>query len=130
MLTGTGPAFSAGTDLEEFLSAIVAGSPPVGAERAFPDLVDALSEVDVPLLAAVNGPGVGLGATMLAYFDLVFMAETARLRAPFAAMGVPPEAASSLLFPLRMDGSVPPRHCSSSKWLSATEALAVVSSPP
>jgi len=123
VLTGTGPAFSAGTDLEE-LSAIAAGTAPEGAGTAFPGLVDALSEVDVPLLAAVNGPGVGLGATMLAYFDLVFMAETARLRVPFAAMGVPPEAASSVLFPLRMGWQRAAQALLGSKWLSATEALA------
>jgi enoyl-CoA hydratase/carnithine racemase len=123
VLTGTGPAFSAGTDLEE-LSAIAAGTAPEGAATAFPGLVDALSDVDVPLLAAVNGPGVGLGATMLTYFDVVFMAETARLRAPFAAMGVPPEAASSLLFPLRMGWQRAAQALLGSKWLSATEALA------
>lgn len=122
VLTGTGPAFSAGTDLEE-LSAIMAGTSPEGAGTAFPGLVDALCEVDVPLLAAVNGPGVGLGATMLAYFDLVFMAETARLRVPFAAMGVPPEAASSLLFPMRMGWQRAAQALLGSKWLSATEAL-------
>src|SRR5215469_9856472 len=81
VLTGNGSTFSAGTDLDE-LTAIAAGIAPEVAGTAFPELVDALSEVDVPLVAAVNGPGVGLGATMLPYFDLVFMAETARLRAP------------------------------------------------
>ena len=97
---------------------------PEGADTAFPGLLDVLSEASVPLLAAVNGPGVGLGATMLAYFDLVFMAETARLRAPFAAMGVPPEGASSLLFPLRMGWQRAAQVLLSAKWLSAPEALA------
>ncbi len=123
VLTGAGSAFSAGTDLEE-LSAIAAGEAPDGAGAAFPALVDALSEVDVPLVAAVNGPGVGLGATMLSYFDLVFMADSARLRAPFAAMGVPPEAGSSLLFPLRMGWQRAARAMLGSVWISAAEAQA------
>jgi enoyl-CoA hydratase/carnithine racemase len=123
VLTGAGPAFSAGTDLGE-LSAIAAGTAPEGAGTAFPALVDALSEVEVPLVAAVNGPGVGLGATMLCYFDLVFMAETASLRAPFAAMGVPPEAGSSVLFPLRMGWQRAARALLGSPWYSAAEALA------
>jgi len=122
VLTGNGSTFSAGTDLDE-LTAIAAGIAPEGAGTAFPELVDALSEVDVPLVAAVNGPGVGLGATMLPYFDLVFMAETARLRAPFAAMGVPPEAASSVLFPFRMGWHRAAQALLSSKWISAAEAL-------
>ncbi|HLX88183.1 MAG TPA: enoyl-CoA hydratase/isomerase family protein [Acidimicrobiales bacterium] len=123
VLTGAGPAFCAGTDLDE-LAAIATGAAPDGAGTAFPGLLDALTEVSVPLVAAVNGPGVGLGATMLPYFDLVFMADTARLRAPFAAMGVPPEAASSALFPLRMGWLRAARALLAAAWMSADEALA------
>jgi enoyl-CoA hydratase/carnithine racemase len=101
VLTGAGPAFSAGTDLGE-LAAIAAGSPPEGAADAFPGLLATLAEIDVPLIAAVQGPGVGLGATMLSFCEIVIIADTARLKAPFAEMGVPPEAASSYLFPVRM----------------------------
>jgi len=52
-----------------------------------------------PLLAAVNGVAVGLGFTLLAHCDLVLVDAGARLRVPFAELGVPAEAASSLLFP-------------------------------
>jgi len=122
VVTGAGPAFSAGTDLGE-LAAIAAGDAPEGAGQAFPALIDALSEVDVPLVAAVNGAGVGLGMTMLSFFDLVFMADTARLKAPFAAMGVPPEAASSTLFPIRMGWQRAAWALLSASWLSAAEAV-------
>ncbi len=50
---------------------------------------------DKPLLAAVHGVGMGLGCSIVGHVDLVLMDESARLRAPFAEMGVPPEAASS-----------------------------------
>jgi enoyl-CoA hydratase/carnithine racemase len=123
VLTGAGPVFSAGTDLGE-LEAIARGAVPVGAASAFPSLLDALCEVDVPLIAAVNGHGVGLGATMLSFCDIVFMAQSARLKAPFAAMGVPPEAASSVLFPIRMGWQRAARTLLTSAWMSATEAMA------
>ena len=101
VLTGAGAAFSSGTDLGE-LAEIAAGRSPEGAADAFPGLLATLATIDVPLIAAVNGPGVGLGLTILPYCDLVTMARSARLKAPFAQMGVPPEAASSYLLPARM----------------------------
>ena len=123
VVTGAGAAFTGGTDLGE-LAAIAAGQSPPGADQAFPRLLDALAEVDLPLVAAVNGPGVGLGATMLTFFDLVYISETARLMTPFAAMGVPPEAASSYLFPARMGWQPAARMLLTGEWLTAGEAVA------
>jgi len=123
VLTGAGTAFSAGTDLGE-LAAIAAGSPPEGAAEAFPGLLAALAEIDVPLIAAVQGPGVGLGATMLSFCEIVIIADTARLKAPFAEMGVPPEAASSYLFPLRMGWQRAATMLLTAGWLSAADAVA------
>jgi len=122
VLTGAGPAFCAGTDLGE-LEAISSGHVPEGAGEAFPGLLTVLMEIDVPLLAAVNGPGVGLGFTILSFCDLVFMADTARLRAPFAEMGVPPEAASSYLLPVRMGWQAAARALLTGEWLSAEAAV-------
>jgi len=123
VLTGAGTAFSSGTDLAE-LADIAAGHGPARAGEAFPGLVAALAEVEVPLVAAVNGPGVGVGATMLPYFDLVFMADTARLKTPFAEMGVPPEAASSYLLPQRMGWQRASLMLLAAEWLSAEDAVA------
>lgn len=132
VITGAGSAFSAGTDLAE-LADIAAGQAPAGADQAFPRLLDALAEIDLPLVAAVNGPGVGLGATMLSFFDIVYISDSARLKAPFAAMGVPPEAASSYLFPARMGWQPAARMLLTGEWLTAQEAvvsgLATVSCP-
>ena len=122
VVTGAGSAFSSGTDLGE-LADIAAGHGPARAGEAFPGLVAALADVDVPLVAAVNGPGVGVGATMLPYFDLVFIAESARLKAPFADMGVPPEAASSYLLPRRMGWQRAARMLLGAEWLTADEAV-------
>lgn len=122
VLTGSGPAFCAGTDLGE-LAAIAAGNPPEGSAGAFPGLLAALLEITVPLVAAVNGAGVGLGFTLLPYCDIVVMADTARLRTPFAEMGVPPEAGSSYLLPARMGWPRAARALLAGEWLSATDAV-------
>jgi enoyl-CoA hydratase/carnithine racemase len=122
VLTGAGSAFCAGTDLEE-LSVLATGGELEGAGEGFPGLLDALTEIDVPLLAAVNGAGVGLGFTILSFCDLVYIAESARLRAPFAEMGVPPEAASSYLFPARMGWQRAARALLRAAWVTADEAV-------
>src|SRR5205807_2329153 len=76
-----------------------------------------------PVLAAVNGVGVGLGLTLLAHCDVVLIDETARLRAPFAELGVPPEAGSSYLLPSRLGWQQAARVLLCADWLSAEEAV-------
>ena len=120
VLTGAGPAFSAGQDLDE-MARIAAGEP---IESGFPVLLEALQAFDKPLVAAVNGPAVGIGFTMLPHCDLVLAAESARFRTPFAEMGVPPEAASSYLFPATMGWQRAAEVLFTSPWLSAEEAVA------
>ena len=84
-VTGAGRVFSAGQDLDE-MTALATGTAPEGAEHGFRSLLAAVEAFDKPLLAAVNGPGVGIGFTLLLHCDLVWMAESARLRVPFAEM--------------------------------------------
>jgi enoyl-CoA hydratase/carnithine racemase len=86
-------------------------------------LLDALIELSTPLLAAVNGVAVGLGFTVLAHCDLVLVDATARLRVPFAELGVPHEAASSVLFPARMGWQQAARILLTSDWVDAAEAV-------
>jgi enoyl-CoA hydratase/carnithine racemase len=61
--------------------------------------MDRLCAFDKPLIAAVNGVGVGIGLTLLLHCEYVYIARGARLRAPFITLGVVPEAASSYLLP-------------------------------
>src|SRR3546814_20549092 len=68
-------------------------------KHGFPGLLDALVDFPKPLVVAVNGLGLGIGATILGFADLSFMSTTAKLKCPFASLGVAPEASSSLLFP-------------------------------
>jgi enoyl-CoA hydratase/carnithine racemase len=119
VLTGAGRAFSSGQDLGE-MARLAAGEQ---VASGFPALLDALGAFDKPLVAAVNGVAVGIGFTLLPHCDLVLVADDARLRTPFAAMGVPPEAASSVLFPERMGAQQAARVLFTNAWVSAGEAV-------
>ena len=123
VLTGTGSAFSAGQDLKE-MAAIVTGQASPETAQGFRSLLDVVQRFEKPLLAAVNGVGVGLGFTLLAHCDLVFMADDARLRVPFAELGVPPEAASSALFARTMGWQRAAHVLFTGAWVSAEEAVA------
>jgi enoyl-CoA hydratase/carnithine racemase len=128
VLTGAGRAFSAGQDLKEMArlaegaAAGTLGESDAGAS-GFPALLDAVQEFDKPLVAAVNGLAIGIGFTILAHCDLVLVAEDARLRAPFAPLGVAPEAASSYLFPLRMGWQRAAYVLLSGEWVSGPQAV-------
>jgi enoyl-CoA hydratase/carnithine racemase len=121
VLTGAGRAFSSGQDLDE-MARLAAGEQ---GDSGFPALLDALQAFDKPLVAAVNGAAVGIGFTLLPHCDLVLAADTARFRTPFAAMGVPPEAASSVLFPELMGAQQAARVLFTNAWLDADEAVAL-----
>lgn len=122
VLTGAGGSFSSGQDLGE-LAAIASGQGPPGVETGFRGMLDAVAACPKPLLAAVAGPAVGLGFTLLAHCDLVLVAESARLRVPFAELGVPAEAASSYLFPVRMGWQQAARVLLTGDWVSGREAV-------
>ncbi len=123
VLTGRGSAFTAGQDLHE-MAALATGTADPDAASGFPGLLEVLQTCPVPLLAAVNGVGMGLGFTLLAHLDLVLIDETARLKAPFAEMGVPPEAGSSLLLPQLMGWQQASLALLASEWIDADRAVA------
>lgn len=120
VLTGNGRAFSAGTDLLEMAAR---GKDPsfTPGEFGFAGMIDTLTEFPKPLLLAVNGIGLGIGATILGFADLVFMASTAKLKCPFTDLAVAPEAASSFLFPTLLGRQNATWALLSSEWLSAHE---------
>jgi enoyl-CoA hydratase/carnithine racemase len=132
VLTGRGVAFTSGQDLRE-MAAIATGTAVEGAGQGFMGLLDCVCELSVPLLAAVNGVAVGLGFTLLAHCDIVLVDADARLRVPFAELGVPPEAASSVLFPAAMGWQRAAKVLLTSDWVTAPElvelGLAVAVSP-
>ncbi len=122
VMTGRGKAFTSGQDLRE-MAELAAGTGGPEAGSGFQGLLDVVVSFDKPLLAAVHGVGVGLGCTLLAHVDLVLMEEGARLRAPFAELGVPPEAASSWLLPERMGWQRASALLLGSEWIDAHQAV-------
>jgi enoyl-CoA hydratase/carnithine racemase len=97
LITGQPEVFTAGNDLEDFLQ-----RPPLGPESPVLRFMQALLECEKPVVAAVSGPAIGIGATMLLHCDLVYISEGSRLVLPFVALGLVPEFASSLLLPQRL----------------------------
>jgi enoyl-CoA hydratase/carnithine racemase len=74
-------------------------NPPTGDDSPVFRFIMALAKFEKPLIAAVDGKGVGLGLTMLLHCDFVYCTERTSLVAPFVNLGLVPEAASSLLLP-------------------------------
>ena len=115
VLTGRGRAFSAGADLTEI-------RPPISQLRyTFEDLINILIDFPKPLVLAVNGIGVGVGATLCGLADLVFMAHSARLKCPFSALGITAEACSTYTFPRLMGHQRASSFLFGGQWLSAEQ---------
>jgi enoyl-CoA hydratase/carnithine racemase len=122
VVTGAGRAFSAGQDLGELNN-----RPRYDDDRlhGFQPFMDVLEAFPKPLIAAVNGIGVGIGLTMLLHCDLVLVAEGARLRAPFVNLGVTAEAASTVLMPLRIGWQQTAHLLYTAAWLPAARAVEI-----
>lgn len=90
--------FSAGNDIGDFLN-----QPPSTQESSVFRFLRGIATFEKPLLAAVAGPAVGIGTTMLFHCDLVYAGDNAAFSMPFVNLGLCPEAASSFLAP-RMFG--------------------------
>jgi enoyl-CoA hydratase/carnithine racemase len=100
LLDAEGDAFTSGNDIADF-AAISAGTLQRSDMRSTAFLA-ALARAQKPYVAAVEGLAVGIGVTMLMHFDVVYVAENAKLSTPFINLAVVPEAASSLLIPARI----------------------------
>ena len=100
LVTGAGGVFCAGNDIGDFLTESRAQGE--GA-RTGPggEFIRTLARFDKPLIAAVEGPAVGIGTTLCLHCDLVYAAPSARFAMPFVNLGLVPEAGSSMLVPRR-----------------------------
>jgi enoyl-CoA hydratase/carnithine racemase len=101
LIAGEGGAFSAGNDLQDFMRnpPDLEDKPEAGPVIAFMRSLSTLSKV---VVAAVQGPAVGVGATLLLHCDLVVAADDVRLSMPFINLGLVPEFGSTLLLPQRI----------------------------
>jgi enoyl-CoA hydratase/carnithine racemase len=117
VLTGAGRAFSAGADLK-------AGVAQQDSSRhGLQDLIYSIIDFPKPFIAAVNGLGVGIGCTICGLADLTFMAQSARLRCPFTALGLTAEVASTYTFARLMGHQRAIWTLLSSEWMSASDCV-------
>lgn len=96
LLCGKGEAFTAGNDLEDFMRKPWKGQAVPPAVR----FIRAVATAKKPIVAAVHGLSVGVGATILLHCDLVYAAADTKFMMPFINLGIVPEAASTVLLPL------------------------------
>jgi enoyl-CoA hydratase len=100
ILTGAGRAFSAGGDLDWITSFL--DDPEAGDEslRGGARIVAELLAFPLPVIAAVNGPAVGLGCTLVALSDIVLISQTAHLADPHVSVGLVAGDGGAALWPL------------------------------
>ncbi|PLX46103.1 MAG: enoyl-CoA hydratase [Deltaproteobacteria bacterium] len=99
LIHGNESCFTSGNDLLDFKE-----RPEDAAKSAFCFMVT-VSQLTKPIVAAVTGPAVGIGTTILLHHDLVVAGESTSFMLPFVNLGVCPEAGASYLLP-RMLGHV------------------------
>ena len=94
VIQGHETIFSAGNDIADFLH-----KPPSNQDSPVYRFLFGISGFPKPVIAAVCGPAVGIGTTLLLHCDLVYAGDNAAFSLPFVNLGLCPEAASSLLVP-------------------------------
>lgn len=97
VIQGDVTVFSAGNDIGDFLQ-----RKPSTQESPVFQFLRAIASHPKPVIAAVCGPAVGIGTTLLFHCDLVYAGDNAAFSMPFVNLGLCPEAASSLLVPQMM----------------------------
>jgi 2-(1,2-epoxy-1,2-dihydrophenyl)acetyl-CoA isomerase len=104
VITGAGRAFSSGADLKAGFDSTPEGPPDVGSalrERYHP-IITGIRRMEKPVLAAVNGPAVGIGFSLALACDLVIARESAYFLLAFVNIGLVPDGGSSLFLPTRI----------------------------
>nr|WP_272800569.1 crotonase/enoyl-CoA hydratase family protein [Sphingobium sp. AntQ-1] len=138
IVTGEGRGFCAGADLEagaDTFNYAVREDGPVGADGSIdwshPDVRDTGGLVSLrifnslkPVIAAINGPAVGVGITMTLPMDIRIAAEGAKIGFVFARRGIVPEAASSWFLPRLVGISKAMEWCATGRVMLADEAQA------
>jgi 2-(1,2-epoxy-1,2-dihydrophenyl)acetyl-CoA isomerase len=104
LITGAGRGFSSGADVKEMLERGSAdgGTPDVGKllrERYHP-IIKGIRELPKPVIAAVNGPAVGIGCSLALACDLIWAAESAIFGLAFVNIGLAPDGGSTFLVPV------------------------------
>ena len=102
LFLSAGDSFTAGNDLADFAQQAETTRRRNDPPSAVEECIRAIAAAKKPIVAGVRGQAVGIGLTMLLHCDLVYVADDARLSAPFVSLALVPEAASSLLLVARL----------------------------
>ncbi|PIK39169.1 hypothetical protein BSL78_23992 [Apostichopus japonicus] len=104
VITGAGNYYSSGNDLNNFANIQPDQMKQVAEEGGviLENFVNGFLDFSKPLIAAVNGPAIGVACTTLGLFDVVYASDTANFYTPFPALGQSPEGCSSYTFPQMM----------------------------
>jgi len=117
LLTGAGENFCAGVDLSSF------GELPEGEEHPFESSARAVASFPKPVVAAVRGIAIGGGATILFHTDIVYVADSLRMRLPFANLGLVPEWASSYMLQANIGAQRAAELFYTAQWIDADKAV-------
>jgi 2-(1,2-epoxy-1,2-dihydrophenyl)acetyl-CoA isomerase len=104
LITGAGRGFSSGADLKEQRSTTEDGLPDLSArlKEIYHPIITGLREMPKPVVAAVNGPAVGIGCSLALAADLIVAAESAYLLLAFVNIGLVPDGGSTAFLPARV----------------------------
>ncbi|XP_005398946.1 PREDICTED: enoyl-CoA delta isomerase 2, mitochondrial [Chinchilla lanigera] len=125
VFTGSGDYYSSGNDLTNFMK--ISGDLKQVAKESSITLrkfVDSFIDFPKPLVAVVNGPAMGIAATVLGLFDAVYASNRATFHTPFSGLGLTPEGCSSYTFPKIMGRAKATEMLIFGKKITATEACA------
>jgi enoyl-CoA hydratase/carnithine racemase len=118
LIAGQPGVFTSGNDLEDFMQ-----RPPSGEDSPVFRFMQVLAACEKPVVAAVTGMAIGIGATMLLHCDLVYVSDAAHLAMPFVSLGLVPEFASSMLLPQLLGHARAAEKLLLGEMLTATEAV-------
>jgi 2-(1,2-epoxy-1,2-dihydrophenyl)acetyl-CoA isomerase len=104
MITGAGRGFSSGADLKEQRSDGEGGVPDLSLrlKEIYHPIITGLREMPKPVVAAVNGPAVGIGCSLALACDLILAAESAYFLLAFVNIGLVPDGGSTAFLPARI----------------------------
>jgi len=117
LVSGAGGNFSSGQDLSAFMEATD------GEEHPFDACAQLVCDFDKPLIAAVDGIAIGGGATLAFHADILYVADSLRMRLPFVSLGLVPEFASSYVLQASIGSRRAAELFYTAEWITAERAV-------